>query len=254
MIKAKLNILLILIVLILSGCATTSRGLDSDVVFVPTKKWWEATSQSNDDHNLQPLNSLPFNVRSNLSNVHSKIELVDHANFVIAISSAGEINAFAQSQNNQNYVILTQGFLLEFGSDPDVLATVIGHELAHHQLGHTQADYGKNRALAIDISSQALGMISSYFIPFSGLIVGNAVKGAGLAYNRDDERAADILGMELALAAGYSPCGSYRFSSRMNQLSKSGDLTFLSTHPGNNERMENANNFVVQLHLDGCGQ
>ena len=120
------------------------------------------------------------------------------------------------------------------------MATVMGHELAHHQLGHTQADYAKNRDAAVDATSQALGMIASYFIPFSGLIVGNAAKGVGLTFSRNDERSADEMGMQWAMQAGFSPCGSYRFAAKMNSLGEGAAIPFLSTHPGNNERMENA--------------
>jgi predicted Zn-dependent protease len=95
-------------------------------------------------------------------------------------------------------------------------------------------------------------MISSYFIPFSGFFVGNAVKGAGLSYSRDDERDADQFGMKLALSAGFSPCGSYRFSSKMNQLGQSSSLSFLSTHPGNDERKKNSEEFNQLLKNESC--
>ena len=164
--------------------------------------------------------------------------------FVVGLSDTTEINAYAQLQNNQRYIILTNGFIAQFGNDPDVLAAVLGHELAHHQLGHTQPDYAKNRDAAIDVTSQALGMIASYFIPFSGLVVGNAAKGMGLTWSRNDERSADEMGMNWAMQAGYSPCGSYRFAAQMNALGEGAAITFLSTHPGNNERMANADRFA----------
>jgi predicted Zn-dependent protease len=168
--------------------------------------------------------------------------------FTVGFVDSPDINAYAQIQNQQAYVIFTSAYLNQFGNDPDVLATVMGHELAHHQLGHTQENYGKNRDAAIEAASQALGMIASYFVPFSGLIVGNAAKGAGLTFNRNDERAADELGMQWAQQAGYSPCGSYRFAFKMNELGQGPAITFLSTHPGNTERMENANQYA-QSHL-----
>jgi predicted Zn-dependent protease len=49
------------------------------------------------------------------------------------------------------------------------------------------------------------------------------------------------MGMQWAMQAGFSPCGSYRFASQMNALGEGASIPFLSTHPGNNERMENAN-------------
>lgn len=203
-------------------------------VQVPNDAWWQSAntdpSASSSEKNLatvrqQMMKSVPFP-------------------FVMGLSDSTEINAYAQLQNNQRYIILTNGFITQFGNDPDVMAAVLGHELAHHQLGHTQPDYAKNRDAAIDVTSQALGMIASYFIPFSGLVVGNAAKGIGLTWSRNDERSADEMGMQWAMQAGYSPCGSYRFAAQMNALGEGAAITFLSTHPGNNERMANADRFA----------
>lgn len=203
-------------------------------VQVPNDAWWQSAntdpSASSSEKNLatvrqQMMKSVPFP-------------------FVVGLSDSAEINAYAQLQNNQRYIILTNGFITQFGNDPDVMAAVLGHELAHHQLGHTQPDYAKNRDAAIDVTSQALGMIASYFIPFSGLVVGNAAKGMGLTWSRNDERSADEMGMQWAMQAGYSPCGSYRFAAQMNALGEGAAITFLSTHPGNNERMANADRFA----------
>jgi predicted Zn-dependent protease len=74
--------------------------------------------------------------------------------------------------------------------------------------------------------------------------VGNAAKGIGLTWSRNDERSADEMGMQWAMQAGYSPCGSYRFAAQMNALGEGAAITFLSTHPGNNERMTNADRFA----------
>lgn len=216
---------------LLIACSASKKPM---VVQVPNDAWWQSAntdpSASSSEKNLatvrqQMMKSVPFP-------------------FVVGLSDSTEINAYAQLQNNQRYIIFTNGFIAQFGNDPDVMAAVLGHELAHHQLGHTQPDYAKNRDAAIDVTSQALGMIASYFIPFSGLVVGNAAKGVGLTWSRNDERSADEMGMQWAMQAGYSPCGSYRFAAQMNALGEGAAIPFLSTHPGNNERMENADRFA----------
>jgi predicted Zn-dependent protease len=97
-----------------------------------------------------------------------------------------------------------------------------------------------------------LGVIASYFIPFSGLVVGNVAKGAGLSFSRDDERAADLQGMQWAQQAGYSACGSYRFAARMDSIGEGASFAFLSTHPGNAERMQNAETWVQSNRAAPC--
>jgi len=222
------NTLVIISCGLLMACSSANKKTS---VQVPNNAWWQAA-------NTNPAASAS---EKNLAIVRQKMMKTVPFPFVVGLSDSNEINAFAQLQNNQRYIIFTNGFIAQFGNDPDVLATVLGHELAHHQLGHTQPDYAKNRDMAIDATSQALGMIASYFIPFSGLVIGNAAKGVGLTFSRNDERSADEMGMQWAMQAGFSPCGSYRFASQMNALGEGASIPFLSTHPGNNERMENAN-------------
>jgi len=222
--------LLIICASLLMACTTAKKPSS---VQIPNDAWWQ-------EANNNPTSS---SAEKNLASVRQKLIKTVPFPFVVGLADSSEINAYAQLQSNQRYIILTTGFINQFGNDPDVIAAVLGHELAHHQLGHTQADYAKNRDLAVDATSQALGMIASYFIPFSGLVIGNAAKGVGLTFSRNDERSADEMGMQWAMQAGYSPCGSYRFAAKLNALGEGAAIPFLSTHPGNNERMENASKF-----------
>lgn len=230
----------ILLCISLIACSSNKKSME---VQIPNEAWWQAANQS----------SRASTSEKNLAMVRQRMAKTVPFPFVVGLTDSAEINAYAELQNNQRYIIFTNGFIAQFGDDPDVLASVMGHELAHHQLGHTQADYGKNRDLVVSATSQALGMIASYFVPFSGLVVGNAAKGAGLSFNRDDERAADLQGMQWAQQAGYSPCGSYRFAAKMNALGEGATLAFLSTHPGNDERMENAMQFAQANRAASCG-
>jgi predicted Zn-dependent protease len=234
------NTLVILCSGLLLACSANKKPM---AVQIPNEAWWQAANT----------NSNASSSEKNLATVRQKMLKTVPFPFVVGLSDSTEINAFAELKNNQRYIIFTNGFIAQFGNDPDVLATVMGHELAHHQLGHTQPDYAKNRDAAIDATSQALGMIASYFIPFSGLVVGNAAKGVGLTFSRNDERSADEMGMQWAMQAGFSPCGSYRFAFRMNALGEGAAIPFLSTHPGNTERMENADLYAQTKRGAPCG-
>jgi predicted Zn-dependent protease len=233
------NTLVILCSGLLLACSANKKPM---AVQIPNEAWWQAANT----------NSNASSSEKNLATVRQKMLKTVPFPFVVGLSDSTEINAFAELKNNQRYIIFTNGFIAQFGNDPDVLATVMGHELAHHQLGHTQPDYAKNRDAAIDATSQALGMIASYFIPFSGLVVGNAAKGVGLTFSRNDERSADEMGMQWAMQAGFSPCGSYRFAFRMNALGEGAAIPFLSTHPGNTERMENADLYAQTKRATSC--
>lgn len=226
------KVLPVLLSSLLFACSSANKKQLS--IQVPNEVWWQSASASKTANSSE----------KNLAMVRGNMQGTVPFQFTVGLADSSEINAYADLQGNQRYIIFTSGFMKQFGNDPDVLASVMGHELAHHQLGHTQPDYAKNRDATIDVASQALGMIASYFIPFSGLLVGNAAKGAGLTWSRNDERAADFQGMRWAEQAGYSACGSYRFAAQMNALGEGASIAFLSTHPGNSERMKNADLYV----------
>ena len=256
MLNSKIVFFLILISIgpLLAGCASVKSDQVS-VVQIPSEGWWRAALNGRSKQPTSENQSLihtDSKIQKNFALVRQKMITSSTASFAIGFSESADINAFASLQNGQQLIIFTDGFVKVFGNDPDVVATVLGHELGHHQLGHTQPDYGKDRTTLVNVASQSLGMLSSYFIPFSGFLVGNAVKGAGLSYSRDDERDADQFGMKLALAAGFSPCGSYRFSSKMSQLGQSASLSFLSTHPGSDERKKNSEEFNQLQKNESC--
>ena len=58
--------------------------------------------------------------------------------------------------------------------------------------------------------------------------------------------------MQWAIQAGFTPCGSYRFAAKMNALGEGAAIPFLSTHPGNTERMENAQQYAQKTKGISC--
>lgn len=223
-----------------TACALTSKPAEKVSITAPNEEWWSQAGQSQDQ------------ATKNLAQVRTRMNKVTEFQYILALSSQTEINAYATQQNQQTLVVFTKGFIDQFGNDPDVLATTLGHEIAHHQLGHIDADRQNARTLAQEITSTVLGSVASFFIPFSGFIVGPSVKAATLSFNRDDERDADAKGMQWAMQAGYSPCGSYRLSKSLTELGKDNSLPFLTTHPGNGERSENAQSFMKENKLPAC--
>jgi len=234
-------LILLCAIALMAGCAgTRGKKPDQVQVLIPNSEWWASAENSTDlsTHNL--------------AQVRHRMNDAVPVRYTLALSKQPEINAYATRENGLALVVFTDGFMKAFGTDQDVLATTLGHELAHHKLGHTDPSRQKNRAFGQEVASQVLGTIASYFVPFSGLLVGPAVKTASLSFNRDDERDADTLGMTWALQAGYSPCGSYRLAKKLNDMGEGAALTFLSTHPGNSERMGNAEEFEKSRGLPDC--
>ena len=97
---------------------------------------------------------------------------------VLQIFDKKEVNAYASIKRNEDdkqaLVVCYNGLLQDVAAgDADRLAYILGHELAHHVLGHTKSAAGATEFLRA-------------------------------TFTREQEFAADLKGMELALRAGYS--------------------------------------------------
>lgn len=146
------------------------------------------------------------------------------------------LNAFAVP--DQNIVAVNRG-LVNFAEavgvpeiTTSILAGVLGHELAHvfyrHSSGNVQAQGAQ---------AAGLGLGAAYLInPFVGLLAGAIAMDSHRAYDRMEEREADMLGIQLACEAGYDPTGLLVFMQRLSK--ESSGIEFLSTHPAPQNREE----------------
>lgn len=125
------------------------------------------------------------------------------------------------------------GFTLALIADarnPDELAFVLGHEAAHHVLGHIprRQDQALSGAVLAGVLAQASGLSPDEVRAAQNLGAEVAARG----YSREFELEADALGAEIAYRAGYDPVLGTGFFDR---LPDPGDR-FLGSHPPNAER------------------
>ena len=127
------------------------------------------------------------------------------------------------------------------------IATVMGHEVAHALANHGQ----QRQSAAIYQEAGAAGL---------ELLLGNKTSGtkeaAALGYNyltqvggmlpfsRSHETEADEIGLTLMAIAGYNPDEAVDFWSRMAAGSGGGESSFFSTHPSNQQRIENLKRLI----------
>lgn len=125
--------------------------------------------------------------------------------------------------------------MLQLMNSEAELAGVMSHEIAHSVLSHGYKKLGES---AITGSTSSL---------LSGLIGGDAGKVVELGgvllnkeFGRDKEKQADVLGLRVLAAAGYSADGLYNVMAKLNQLESSSGLedSLLSSHPAPADRME----------------
>ena len=124
------------------------------------------------------------------------------------------------------------GIIDKLNLTDDELAIVLGHEMAHALREHARA-----RAAKVTLTNVGTMVV--------GLVIGGNVgelarQGGGLLnlkFNRDDERDADLIGMEIAARAGYDPEAGITLWQKMAQVARGAPPTWLSTHPSSEDRV-----------------
>ena len=124
----------------------------------------------------------------------------------------------------------------------DELAVVLGHEMAHAVREHARARTAK--VTLTNVGTLAIGLV------IGGNVGELARQGGGLLalkFNRDDERDADLVGLELAARAGYNPQAGLTLWEKMNQAAKNTPPTWLSTHPSGEDRKRRTQEALQQV-------
>lgn len=140
-------------------------------------------------------------------------------------------NAFALPGGK---IFLHTGMLELIDSEAE-LAGVMAHEIAHSVLSHSYQKIGEAA-----LTNTGRNLISNFAGKEVGSIASVGEKLLNQSFSRDKEKQADILGLRVLDAAGYSADGLYNVMAKLAQLDQKGGLTeaLLSSHPASEKRME----------------
>lgn len=242
-------------ILLASGCATTQHS--------PVKALWLPSAQANWSsvvatgitlrHPDGTTRYVPATVMENLVKVKDRLDRSSSVRADLGLVDTDSPNAFAFHYQGRPVIAISLSWLNQLGHDQDALATTIGHELAHLHLGHSGVAR-KEREEAARGASQIIGsLLNLAGVPLGGTIANIGVTAFARSFTRDEERAADQLGIRWAVAAYYDPCGKARVAKMYQELrSGSIDIPFLSTHPSYGERSDLANELSQQLRGRPC--
>ena len=166
-------------------------------------------------------------------------------------------------------IFVTRG-MLDLGLDDDMLASLLGHEIAHVALHHQEKM--QKKTTLVNVLSQALlmgvviaannnrpkydgyprGRIYANDPNSEAPTEGEVVRGAAAAslvlgelllrgYSREHEDEADQEGQRWAAAAGFDPAGTQRLMAKMaSRLPQSKEYGYLQTHPFLDDRAQAA--------------
>jgi predicted Zn-dependent protease len=156
-----------------------------------------------------------------------------------------EANAFAMPGGK---VGVNSGLITLANGNDDEVAVVIGHEIAHVALRHSNKRM--TQAIGIGLGGVILETAmrkksdTNRMLARGAYGAGTAV-GLALPYSRTNEREADHRGLYYSAMAGYDPRAAITFWKKMQNSGGGRVPEFLSTHPDPGNRIE-----FLQSHMD----
>ena len=129
------------------------------------------------------------------------------------------------------------------------LATVMGHEVAHAILNHSQQRMSASvlQELGAAGINLATGNKSAETQELLMTVYGAGSEMFGmLPFSRKHESEADEIGLILMAIAGYNPDDAVPFWQRMSSLGGAGVPEFLSTHPSDTTRIANLQKWIPE--------
>lgn len=187
--------------------------------------------------------------------------------FTFYLIDMPEPNAFALPGGQ---IFVTRG-MLNLGLDDDMLACLLGHELAHVVYQHGTRMQKKATLLNVLSTALLLGVMvgvdddpQASRDPFGyptesrkgSLVQGTAAAGMALSelllrdYSREFEDEADVEGQRLAAAAGFDPAGAHQLWTLMNaRIPQARIYGYWRTHPFSDQRLRAAEVRAAQLKI-----
>jgi predicted Zn-dependent protease len=138
-------------------------------------------------------------------------------------------NAFALPNGS---IYLSVGLLAHLDNEAE-LAQVMGHEISHVVLRHGVKSYESNRngIVAAHIADMFLFGTSLAYLPYIASVA---------SYSQEPEEEADVAGLRIVSARGYSPDEAIRVFDRIQEVKKGEGVegSWYSSHPSNTHRVE----------------
>lgn len=167
--------------------------------------------------------------RENPSDIRYSIHLIDDK----------QINAFTFG----GYIYLTKAMYEKIKNDPDLLYSIIGHEIGHSEKGHI-----KQTIQELELSGRLFGENGMTYFQLKKLLAGS--------FNQKNELEADYYGIDLTHHLNRNLCTTVAFWKEMaqneNQYSRLED--FFRTHPFSGLRAQCLENHLQQNFNLTCSQ
>ena len=162
----------------------------------------------------------------------------------VNVIDSKDVNAFCMPGGRIGFFT---GILTSLKLTDDEVAAVMGHEIAHAMREHSREKMAKQ--MGTNVAARVGGaLISGIFgidPSITGTVANYGAQFAGLKFSRDDEREADLVGLDISSRAGYDPRAGIALWRKMAALNQRAPIEVLSTHPGGESRISE-----MQAHMN----
>jgi predicted Zn-dependent protease len=252
-----MNKLILIFFILISGCTSTTLKTDSDVtrkqlVILPEFMALSMANQGYQEAKQKAQENDQLNKDTYTLNEIRKISyrLIDEVryfrddasswNWEINLQTSDQINAYCMPGGK---IMVYTGLLDKAAKTNDEIAAVIGHEIAHALREHGRERMSTALIQQVGILGFAIFISnSSQNRQLKNLAVQGVALGTTLFFalpnSREQEREADKIGLELAARSGYNPLAAVSLWRKMDELKEVEPPEILSTHPSNENRIE----------------
>ena len=173
----------------------------------------------------------------------------------VNLLNSKQVNAFCMPGGR---IAFFTGILTSLKLTDDEVAAVMGHEIAHALREHGRERAAKSTATGV--VSRIIGAGVAAYTGIDPRLTDVATNALGqmvvLKFSRDEEREADLIGLDLAARAGFDPRAGVALWQKMGALNKRAPVELLSTHPGGQDRIDQINahmNVLLPLYARSQG-
>lgn len=171
-------------------------------------------------------------IQNYINSIGQKIAGVSHQppyfTYEYAALDDDMLNAFALPGG---YIFITKGMLLKLENEAQ-LAAILAHETVHVVARHSSAMISREIGIELALSIAA-SQSSGSVVQMAGI----TRQILGLSYSRENEREADLAGLDYMIRAGFDPWQMVKTMEMLEAEEKSRPIEFLSTHPSPENRV-----------------
>lgn len=230
----KLRLLILAVSFCLcAGCATNPITGEDELMFFPEEQDIAIGQKYAPELEKQMGGRIADEGLQNyIDSVGQKIARVSHkpsSKYRFTALNDESINAFALPGG---YIFITRGMLEKLQTEAQ-LAAILAHETVHVVARDTANVMSNEIGISILLSAA-----TSERMPQGVLTAADLTRQIlGLSYSREDERSADLAGLNYMVAAGYDPYGMVETIQMLQNQHQIRPVEFFSTHPSARNRI-----------------